>query len=147
MLTSAIRGIYPYPTLLRRGSQFPNGPGPSAAALAVEPLRRRVPLSPISIYIYIYIASESSMILSILRLNHGLFTWIIHGWIMAGCGATGEQHILLGKIIFLQCIVFCVGAELNRRDRVWIPTIFKCSVWKIVHQAKSRNRLTEPVLF
>ena len=37
---------------------------------------------------------------------------------MAGCGTTGEQHIVLGKISFLQCIVFCVGAELNRRDRV-----------------------------
>ena len=24
---------------------------------------------------------------------------------MAGCGATGEQHIVLGKIIFLQCFV------------------------------------------
>ena len=34
------------------------------------------------------------------RMNHGLFTWIIHGWIMAGCGATGEQHIVLEKRIF-----------------------------------------------
>ena len=25
---------------------------------------------------------------------------------MAGCGARGEQHIVLGKIIFLQCFVF-----------------------------------------
>ena len=25
---------------------------------------------------------------------------LIHGWIMAGCGATGEQHIVLGKIFF-----------------------------------------------
>ena len=28
---------------------------------------------------------------------------------MAGCGATGEQHIVLGKRIFLQCFVFCGG--------------------------------------
>ena len=34
------------------------------------------------------------------RMNHGLFTWIIHSWIMAGCGTTGEQHIVLGKRIF-----------------------------------------------
>ena len=32
---------------------------------------------------------------------------------MAGCGATGEQHIVLGKRIFLQCFVFCGGRELN----------------------------------
>ena len=37
---------------------------------------------------------------------------------MAGCGATGEQHIVLGKRIFLQCFIFCGGAEGNRRDRV-----------------------------
>ena len=41
------------------------------------------------------------------------------GWgQLPGCGVTGEQDIVLGKIIFLQCIVFCVGPELNRRDRV-----------------------------
>ena len=54
------------------------------------------------------------------RMNHILFTWIIHGWIMAGCGVTGEQHIVLGKRIFLQCFVFWGEAEWNRRDRVWI---------------------------
>ena len=73
MLTSAIRGIYPYPTLLRRGSQFPQwsrlisrGPRRGTSAKESTP-------TPY-IYIYIYIASELSMILSILRLNHGLFT-------------------------------------------------------------------------
>ena len=30
---------------------------------------------------------------------------------MAGCGATGEQRIVLGKRIFLQCLIFCGGAE------------------------------------
>ena len=30
---------------------------------------------------------------------------------MAGCGATDEQHIVLGKIIFLQCFIFRGGTE------------------------------------
>ena len=43
-------------------------------------------------------------------LNHGLFTWIIHGWIMAGCGATGQQGIVPAKHL-LRCLVTCGGAD------------------------------------
>ena len=73
MLTSDIRGIYPYPPYLY---------------IYILP--------PISIYIYIYIASESSMILSILRLNpwiiHVNNPWLNYGWLWSA--ATGEQHTL-----------------------------------------------------
>ena len=51
MLTSAIRGIYPYPLDL-------------------------------SIYLSIYIASESSMILSILRLNHPREQSMVELWLV-----------------------------------------------------------------
>ena len=30
---------------------------------------------------------------------------------MAGCGATGEQHIHTGQNNFLQYFIFCGGAE------------------------------------
>ena len=125
MLTSSTRGE----TLILNPNE--------CHSMLTSAIRGIYPTPYIYIYIYIYTESESSMILSILWLNHGLFTWTIHGWVMAGCGVTGEQDIVLGKIIILQCIVFCVGAELNRRDRVWIPTIFKCSVLKL---SSNQNR-------
>ena len=46
-------------------------------------------------------------------LNHGLFTWIIHGWIVAGCGATGQQDLKRHYSCtppakeFSQCFVCC----------------------------------------
>ena len=43
------------------------------------------------------------MILSILRLNHGL---------------SAREQSMVELYIYIYCIVFCVGAELNRGDRV-----------------------------
>ena len=62
MLTSATRGEMLTPN--------PN----DCHSMLTSAIRGYTPTPYIKIYINIYIASESSMILSILRLNHGLFT-------------------------------------------------------------------------
>ena len=89
MLTSDIRGIYPYPPYLY-------------------------------IYIYIYcLGIEYDFKYSPTEsMDYSCEQSMVELWLVVERGHRRTTHIVLGKIIFSQCIVFCVGAELNRRDQV-----------------------------